>query len=244
MWPRSASSPSETSVIAVAPASAATAALTVGRFGHQVSTTQLFELANIFVPQSISSSGATQFADDGHRVARPGAATTHRFTTLQIAQHSHRNHPLRGAHQIPAGYTRAEQPRLVPQTVGQLERLRRRRVGGRTERDDERRRTGTHRLDIGGVLCDGLAAHVVRRRPIQAEVPPGHQHVGGHHCLAVAGEHDRGVVTGPQRHRGWLIAAGNQPVDDGELAGAREGLGVVVARHVTSVRLRYVWPAA
>ena len=44
MWRRSASSPSDTSVMAVAPASAAAASLTVGRFGHQVPAAQFGEI--------------------------------------------------------------------------------------------------------------------------------------------------------------------------------------------------------
>ena len=65
-----------------------------------------------------------------------------------------------------------------------------------------------HRLDVGGVLGDRLAADVVRRRPVQPEVPVLHEHVGRHQ------RRGRRRPTppprrhpGPSTHRGGLLAA-------------------------------------
>ena len=62
-----------------------------------------------------------------------------------------------------------------------------------------------HRLDVGGVLGDRLAADVVRRRPVQPEMPVLHQHVGRHHDPAVAGRppppRRRRARAAP--HAGW-----------------------------------------
>ena len=79
-------------------------------------------------------------------------------------------------------------------------------VARRAERDDERRRRRTHRLDVGGVLRDGLAADVMRRRPVEPEVPALDQHVGGHHGPAVGGDDHGRVVTGAEHDRRGLIA--------------------------------------
>ena len=136
------------------------AALPVGRLGHQVPTAQHIELANTAVPQRISSCRSAQLSGDRHGVAGLRAAAAHRLATAEVTQHRHRNHPLRRADQITTD-ARPEQPRLMPQPIGELERLRGSRVRGRAECDDERGGLRTHRLDVGGVLRDGLAAHIM-----------------------------------------------------------------------------------
>ena len=171
IWPRSATSPSDTSVIAVAPARRRRG-LPVWRLGHQVPTAQHIELANTAVPQRISSGRSAQLSGDRHGVAWLRAAAAHRLATAEVAQHRHRNHPLRRADQITADDARPEQPRLIPHPVGELERLRGSRVRGRAECDDERGGLRTHRLDVGGVLRDGLTAHVMRCGPTGRKCRP------------------------------------------------------------------------
>ena len=58
-------------------------------------------------------------------------------TAVEVAEHSHRNHPLRGAHQVTADDACARAAGLVPHAVGQLQRLRRRRVARRAECHDK-----------------------------------------------------------------------------------------------------------
>jgi DNA-binding Lrp family transcriptional regulator len=67
------------------------------------------------------------------------------------------------------------------------------------------------------------------------------EHVGGHHHAAVYGAHHRRIVTGSECDGLRLFAIRHQPVDNGELTHPGEGLRLLVGRHVTSPRLRYVW---
>ncbi len=208
--------------------------LAIRRLGHQVPAAQLVEVLNIVLPQRISGGGSTQFADDGHCVAGLGASAAHWFMAVQVAQHGHRDDPLRRAHQITADDPCAKHLRLVPHSVGQSQHLLRGSVTGRAECDDERGGPRTHRLDVGRVLRDRLAADVVRRGPIEAEMPALDEHVGGNHRLPAAYRHHRRIVARSQRDSLGLIAASHQSVDDAELAKPGQALGRVVGRHDTS----------
>ena len=76
---------------------------------------------------------------------------------------------------------------LVPHAVGQLDRPARRACQpGAPNATTNAVARSAHRLDVGGVLRDGFSADVMRRRPVQPKVPAFDQHVGGHHDAAVA----------------------------------------------------------
>ena len=188
----------------------------------------------------ISGRRAAQLTRDGQGVTHPGPGPQHRRASAEIAEHGHRDHPLRGADQVPADDAGAQPAGLLPHPVGEFERLRGRGVTGCAERDDECGRRGTHGLDVGGVLRDGLSADVVRRRPVQPEVPALDEHVGGHHCPAVRRDDDRGVVAGTDGDHRRLFAAGDEPVDDGELPQPGQAVGRLVVRHDTSCRRLFV----
>ncbi len=204
-----------------------------------MTTPQFVEPVNTVVPQRISSSGATQLTGDSeHRACfRPGSQ--HRRPTVQVAQHGHRQHPLGAADEIATDDARADPPRLVPHAVDERVHVRRPSVTRCSEADHECRGPRAHRLDVGGVLGDRLTADVVRRRPVQPEMPILHEHVGRYHGATVPGRDDRRVVAGPQYDRSGLPTAAHHPVDHRELTELlqRRGLfrrpGRIVA-HATS----------
>ncbi|CNW00718.1 Uncharacterised protein [Mycobacterium tuberculosis] len=192
--------------------------MAVGRLRHQMAAAQFGEVFNPVAPQRIASSRAAQLTDDGqHRAGlRPGAQ--HRGTTVKVTNRGDRHHPLPAADQIAADDAGTNAPRLLPHSVDQRARLRRRRLSGCSKADHERGGPRPHRLDVGGILGDRLAADVLRCRPVQPEVTILHQHVRRHHSATIAGRHQRGIVAGPEQYRGGLSAPPHQPVDHGELA--------------------------
>ena len=91
-----------------------------------------------------------------------------------------------------------------------------------------------HRLDIGGVLRDGLTADIVRCRPVQPKVPALDEHVRRHQHTTVSGQHHRCVVTGSESDVARLGPTPGQPVDHPELADlAQRAIGSAAA-HITS----------
>ena len=218
MCPRSASRPSETSVIAVAPASAASRPARRAP-GHQVAPTQLVEF--------VDSRCATTHIQLPNVRGRPTTATVspgsrpleqHGRAPTEIAERRHRDHPLRGADQVAADDARAASAGLLPHAVGQRLTASVAVSPGAPNATTNAVAARTHRLDVGGVLRDGLAADVMRRGPVQPEVPALDQHVGGHHGAAVGCSHHGRVVAGAERDPRRLIAPADQPVDDRELA--------------------------
>ena len=249
MWPRSASSPSETSHIAVAPATAAATPAGYGGCGQQCNATRSSN------PDSPACRAAIPAAE---RPSVPATATTSpirapdRSTgtpSLQVAECGDGDHDLGTLHQVAADDLGTAARRLPPHPLVQRIERRERRVGRAAERDDVTLRTRPHRGDVGAVLRDRLAADLLRRRPVGAEVPALHQHVGGHHHPGVGHRDDGGVVPRPDEHRRPGLAAGGDPVDHRELAQRGDRLRTVVwllgddpssksSRYGTAPRLR------
>ena len=128
-----------------------------------MTATQCVKAPNTVEQQRISGGRPAEVAHHRNRVAGTGPAETYRCATSQIAQCGHGDHPLRGAHQITAGDSRTQQHRLVPHTVGQVERQPCLRIAGGAEGYDECGGRSAHRLDVGRVLSDRLAPDVMRR---------------------------------------------------------------------------------
>ena len=194
------------------------AALPVGRMGNPVPAPQIVEPGDPVAAQRESGGRAAEFPDDGDHRTRASSAAQHRRTSAEIAEGGHRHHPLRAGHQVPPDDAGAGFVRFGPQTVGEF--LRRCGSGVRrcAESHDEGGRARAHRLDVGGVLRDGLAADVVRGRPVEPEMPALDQHVGGDHHPAIGGVHHGGVIARAHRHAVGHAPARHQPVDERELA--------------------------
>ena len=135
---RSPIRPSETSIIAAAPASAATRPCPYGgcgtRWRCRKSSNRSIPLCHSAYPAAECPSWpATAIGEPGRAPDRStgGAAG-------QIAQHGHRHHPLRAADQISADDAGANPAGLVPHPVGQRADLCGRRVRRCAEADDER----------------------------------------------------------------------------------------------------------
>ena len=112
-------------------------------------------------------------------------------------------------------------------------------VARRAERDDERRRRGAHRLDVGGILGDRLAADVERRRPVEPEVPALDQHVGRHHGPAVGGGDHGGVVAGAQQDGAAAPARStSRSITANSPSSASVSARLVVGHHTSCRRLR------
>ncbi len=210
MWPRSASRPSETSVIAVAPRVGGDPALPVGRLRNQMPATQRRRSRRISLcHKCISGSRPAEVAGDGHRVTGPRAAAQHRRAAAQVAERRHRDHPLRGADQVAADDARRRAAGLVPHAVGEFERLRGRRC------PPARRTPTTNAVARPPIASMSAAFCAIALRPtscgdgpVQPEVTALDQHVGGHHGPAVGGGHHRGVVAGADGDDRRLVAAG------------------------------------
>ncbi len=134
----------------------------------------------------------------------------------EITEGRHRDHQLIAVHQVPARDGTARARRLDPQTVGDALDDPDRGVGRTTERHDETGGTRPHRHHVGGVLRDGLATDIGRRRPVEPEMPALDEHVGTHHEPSVGRGEQRGVVAGTEQHLRALLTTGVDPVDHGE----------------------------
>lgn len=171
-------------------------------------------------------------------VSRPCAVAPHRITAAQVAERGHRDHPLWRADQIAADDSRTDGFGFVPHAVGQFGGLRCGRIRRRTEGDDEGGGACAHRLDVGGILRNRLAAHVEWCRPVQPEMPICDQHVGRHHGPAVGGVHHGGIVPGPNATAaGWLRRATRRSITPNSPTCARVSSSSSVAI-VTSCRTR------
>ena len=131
----------------------------------------------------------------------------------------------------PATWHSSRMPSIssVGQVTGQF--------GGDDQAEQQRGRHRAHGGDVGEVLRGGLAADVVRRGPVAAEVPPLQQDVGAGHDPAVGCGDHRGVVAGSEPYRRGGGEPGGELPDEPELPQLAHS-----ALHPSYVPLRGRWP--
>ena len=170
--------------------------------------------------------GPTEPAGHRHDVAGVRSAAGDRRTPLQVAERGHRQGQRTGRDRVAADETDTDLLRFLPHARGELVDHRGRQVRGAAEPEEHARRHRSHRGDVGEVDRDGLAPHLVRVRPVEAEVHVLHQHVGGRHHPPVAGVEHGGVVTGADQRIRRLLPARRHPPDETELTQLGNGLRV------------------
>ena len=107
--------------------------------------------------------GSPEATGHGHGVARVGAPAGYGPAAIQFAEHGHRHHPLRAAHQVTADNRGpARTLGLGPHPLRQRGDPARLGVGRCSERHHETRGPSAHGLDVGGILRDRLTSDVVR----------------------------------------------------------------------------------
>ena len=167
MWPASASSPSEMSIIAVAPASAATGPGVVRRLRAPVGLDQHPRRAEPASEHGQPAGRPALAPGDGQDVAGLGARAHHRRDGAR-AEDGHRDHDLVGAGQVAADDARTDQRALLGEALREVERPLHGEVGRRGEPDGQRGGPAAHRVDVGEVLGGRAVAHVRGRRPSRA----------------------------------------------------------------------------
>ena len=199
--PRSASSPSLTSHIAVAPASAAAGPAAYGGVGRRCAATAAIGL------EKPRRSTARPQAD---HPSRPASATTcpgrapDRSTgarPTQVAQRGHREHHSGAVggrrHQVTTDDGGAERGALRGQPGRHALQPRRLGVRRAGQADEQGGRRPAHRGDVGEIRGGGLVADVLGRGPVAPEVPPLHEDVGARHDPPVGGPRTAASSPGP-----------------------------------------------
>ncbi len=227
MCPRSATRPSDTSVIAVAPASAATRPCPYGTFGHQMTRdASASRPATPLMQQRISRCRPAELTDDRHRVAGAGPVAGApvrgpRRSPSAVTEITH----CGAAHQITADDPGAQQPRAsshMPSASATASALltyhlaRRRRRRTRWARHPSPRcRPRSARSPCG--RCR-VAVDQSSRKCLSLD-----QHVGGHHdCGRRQRSRTAASSPGPTATAAGCRRSRHQPVDHGELAHLRQ----------------------
>ncbi len=164
-WPRSATSPSETSIIAVAPSARRLGAGGVRRLGTAVGLDQRARRAEAAAEHRQAGGGPALPTAQRDHVARARAGAAHRVA-VDGADRRHRDHHLVGGGEVAADDARADQGALRGDPVGQLERPRRP-AGPAARRAPTVSAVATpaHRVEVGEVGRGGPVADVVGARP-------------------------------------------------------------------------------
>ncbi len=136
----------------------------------------------------------------------------------QVAQGGDGDHDRVAAHDVAADHGRARDLTFVAQAVHEFGGPGDGEFGGDDEAEEEGGGDRAHGGDVGEVLRGGLAADVVRRRPVAAEVTSFEQDVRAGHHAPVGGGDDRGVVAGPDPYRRGGGEPGRELSDEPELA--------------------------
>ena len=227
----SSTSPSDTSIIAVAPASAATTPSRTGGSGRSCAARAAASSSSsapksigsgvtVGVPESPeqdaeASAGEAECPGHRHDVSDACAAAQQGHATVERAERGDRDRERVRDGEVAAldGATRGERIACGAQAVGDLLDEGRARVVGHRQRDQQGGRPGTHRRDVGEVHRRRLPAEVESARPCEAEVRAVHQRVGGRdHAPIRGGEHGR-VVARPD-HRGRASEPREDPAQD------------------------------
>ncbi len=217
MCPRSATSPSLTSVIAVAPRSAAAGPAWYGGSGLRCASTKARGRAEAAGEHRVAGRRPAQPAGDGDQVARPGAGAGDGGPVAQVAERGDGHGDGVAAHHVAADHRGPRHLALVAQAVHQLHRPGGGQVGGHHQAEQQGGGHRAHGGDVGEVLGGRLAADVVGGGPVAPEVPSLQQDVGAGHHPAVGGGHHGGVVAGSQPHGRGGGEPGRQLPDEPEL---------------------------
>ena len=233
-WPRSASRPSLTSIIAVAPSSAASGPASYGGAGRRCAATSSASGSDGGSPPGARPAASPPAGGRGRprsgRAARPrppgrpaGRQSGAPAAARQVAECGHRQDHQVGARRVAADDARARPGRLRREPVRQ--------VGGpaggqrarRGQRDEQRRVHRAHRRDVGQAARGGLHADVVRRGPVAAEMPALDQQVDRRDHAARRRADHRGVVADADRGQRARGHAGPQGRDHPEFPQVRDG---------------------
>ena len=225
MWPRSATRPSLTSVIAVAPRSAAIGPSGVRRLGTAVRGHHRHRRAEAAAEHGEPGRGPAEPA--GHRddVAGPRAVERDRRAALQVAERGDAEHDDVGRGHVAADDRGADLAALLAHAGDQRRRPSRPRASrGRRSRRAARSGTAPIATMSAKLRAAALCPMSLARRPVAAEVPVLDQQVGG-------GDHPAVAAWRPRRRRRPGRAAcvcdpaeaGGDPLDQPELAEVRNG---------------------
>ncbi len=167
-WPTSASSPSETSIIAVAPAAAAVGPGGVRRLGALVGLDQRARRAEAARQHGQAGGGPALPSGERHDVARTGARASYRVA-VDGAERGDRDHHLVGGasgRRRPPRRRPARTPRRSPRARSSAHATGR--SAGAARPTVSAVATAAHRVDVGQVRGGHLVADVDRGRPSRA----------------------------------------------------------------------------
>ena len=229
MCPRSATSPSLTSIIAVTPTSVrARAAAYSGRGRRWASTSRRWRSSSSGSPRrsrARPAAGPPEPADDDDGSARPSPRAQHREAAPEVSQRCHGDHHSVAGRDVTADNDGSHQLGLVGEPVG--ERLAPAHAGGRwqAQPDQQGRGVSAHRGNVSKVLRGRLAAQLVGWGPVPPEVPTLDEQIGRSDHPSVRCGENRGVVPGADQHSLPTPGAqpGGDPLDQPELAHVGDG---------------------
>ena len=221
MWPRSASRPSLTSIMAVAPRVAASGPASYGGIGRRCSPTRGFSRMPAVSPVLSRASPAAAWPSG------PATATT---SPALAPDRSTGSRPARLPRPVTASSTVAARAVSPPMTAAPARAASaaspgpggsgpaHRQVRRRGQRQQQAGRVRAHGRQVGQAAGGGLVTGIRTRGPVPAEVPALDQEVGGGHHPAVRGGQYRGIVPdADQRPRPGGQPRGQLP-DQTELA--------------------------
>ena len=216
-WRASASSPSEMSIIDVAPASAAAGPASYGGSRASIGLHQHPRRPETPAEYGQSSRRPALPAGEGEDVAdlRPGAYDR---PDRAGSENGDRDHDLVRLGEVAADDAGAHQRALVRESLREVQRPRHRQVGRGGEPDGQRGRPPAHRVDVGQVLGGRPVANILGRGPLAAEVPALHHQVGRDDHVTGPDPDYGGVVTGADQDLLALLEEGGEGTDQAELA--------------------------
>lgn len=159
MWPRSESSPSEQSIIAVAPASDATTPCPYGGSGTRCARTTRSRGAEAASEHGQTCGGPAEASTERDHVAGLRAQAQHGAASLKFAEHRHHDADHGRAGDISTHEGGSGQLAFLADASGALHDPGSLQIGRRREADHDADRAGTHRLQVGDAGRHRLAAH-------------------------------------------------------------------------------------
>lgn len=132
---------------------------------------------------------------DGNPVPRPGSRSGHRVAASQIPKRGNGQHYRIAVSDIATGNSCAGSATFGDHSASDFQYPLGRQQAGNRQAEQQRDWRRAHRGDIGEVLSRGLAANVVSRRPVPAEMPALDQQVRRRHDPPVGHPQDRRVIA-------------------------------------------------